>query len=79
MRDTCVCQSLLVLVNALLLSDSSYTGTNALMKCVNASYFESVVPCNIYTSSKFVFGLVAIGVTASLLFKNIQCYMANNW
>ena len=77
LRDTGASQSLLLL-NTLPFSDSSYTGTNVLIKGVNSKDFESIPLHSIHITSKFVSGPVTIGVRESLPYRDIQLLLGND-
>ena len=77
LRDTGASQSLLLLIT-LPFCDSSYTGTNVLIKGVNSKDFESVPLHNVHISSKFVSGPVTIGVRESLPYRDIQLLLGND-
>ena len=65
-------------MNTLPFSDSSYKGTNVLIKGVNSKDFESIPLHSVDISSKFVSGPVTIGVRESLPYKDIQLLLGND-
>ena len=66
------------MLNTLLFSDSSYTGTNVLIKGVNSKDFESIPLHSVHISSKFVSGPVTICVRESLPYTDIQLLLGND-
>ena len=77
LRDTGASQSLM-LVDALPFSDSSYSGTNVLIKGIDSTDFVSVPLHNIHLSSSLVSGPVTVGVRSSLPFDGIQLLLGND-
>ena len=77
LRDTGASQSLLLL-NTLPFSDSSYIGTNVLIKGVNSKDLESIPLHSVHILSKFVSGPVTIGVRESLPYRDIQLLLGND-
>ena len=77
LRDTGASQSLM-LVDTLPFSDSSYSGTNVLIKGVDSQDFVPVPLHNVHLSSSLVSGPVTVGVRTSLPFEGIQLLLGND-
>ncbi len=77
LRDTGASQSLMV-VDTLSFSDSSYSGTNVLIKGVDSDDFVSVPLHNVHLWSSLVSGPVTVGVRSSLPFEGIQLLLGND-
>ena len=77
LKDTGASQSL-ILLHTLPFSDSSYTGTNVLIKGVNSKDFESIPLHSVHISSKFVSRPVTIGVRESLPYRDIQLLLGTD-
>ena len=76
LRDTGASQSL-ILADTLPFSEKTYSGTSALIQGVGCE-FVNVPLHNIYLSSDFVIGLVAVGIRPSLPFKGVHELLGND-